>query len=146
MRPDHLPPPPVVRNGPLLEKVAAIIEEMPDRWDQDHFVMTAEEREKLRALWEDEPDLWADDLAALRPVECGTTYCIAGWASVIANPEIEEAQIDEHSGAEALGLDAYEAGRLFYGGFGTKAEDAAEALRRIANGEDVYKVLAEINW
>ena len=105
------------RNAELLEKVAARIEESPQFWNQDLFVD--------------------------RHNECGTTYCIGGWAIKLHDgDEGLKAGVDYPArAAELLGLTENEADVLFFGGFESPVGQAADGLRRLANGEPVRQAM-----
>lgn len=106
-----------MRNKQLLEKVADRIEAEPERWNQAHF-------------------------RSVR--ECGTTYCIGGWACVLSDSLWQ----DEEIAKELLGLTRNEADFVFYNGFSQANHDwahkeVAEWLREIARGGDIEKTAPE---
>jgi hypothetical protein len=93
-----------------------------------------------------------------RKTECGTTYCIAGWAAVLSGAEplwdididdTEEAATALHAGRgdkpyqrsirtiaeEALGISYQEAGRLFPGAL-SRAEALANLDELIEKGKN----------
>lgn len=74
--------------------------------------------------------------------ECGTVACVSGWAQLLADGQVlptwlareDGVQEPEARGAELLGLNRYDAMRLFY----TCTNDQAKlALKALANGEQV---------
>jgi len=66
-------------------------------------------------------------------VECGTTMCVAGWASWFTEGFVMS-QSAWTVGRKALGLDHDDAARLFYG---ASNEQAKSALKALANGERI---------
>lgn len=78
-------------NVALLQRTLEMIELNPERWDQDHWVSTT---------------------------ECGTTYCLAGWAYVLATgvefDELHEPEGIFEQAQAALGLTEQQAYDLFH--------------------------------
>ena len=132
------------RNRELFEKIAAQIEETPDRWNQSH---------------------WATDS------ECGTVMCVAGWAAELTCGLIEiespwgndktmlapAARDERHAalgfdtyGREVLGLTADEADEMFYGSWDEMEEmdvhEAAEFLRAFGRGEAHFGREGAVVW
>lgn len=111
------------RNSALFDKIAAQIEETPDRWDQSLFE---------------------------RHTECGTNRCIAGWAlhleygSVYDYMDNHPERAVEYVAAELLGININEADYLFYNGFEVgpeRAGEVADALRAIGAGASPQEAL-----
>lgn len=80
---------------------------------------------------------------------CGTVACIAGWACVLANPELSVSDADEPAGfnimdtaRDFLGLDPFEAHSLFVPTghvYAATAAQAADVLDHLAEtGEVVW--------
>lgn len=131
------------RNRELFEKIAAQIEETPDRYNQNE--------------WRDTNNT------------CGTAYCVAGWAVALAKGEdwfeenessttvVETFRMDGSSmlttepyvpsalimdtAVEELGIDDEEADVLFAGTWMHEQPigDVAGALRDIANGRSIQE-------
>jgi len=102
------------RNVDLLERVADKVEAEPEQWYQPEVVME----------WED----------------CGTTYCLGGWAIKLAGENPDDASLSRAT--ELLGLSFDESHFIFYEGMGHRLEEhahkeVAEWLRAIARGESV---------
>ena len=110
-------------------------------------------RGSVRMVYDPDPDkeapLWFDLLSwksqwRLPEGGCGTAACVAGWACHLFS-EKSCRELDGEEGEEAaglLGLDAYEAARLFvpwavHGAESTVTPgQAAAAVRKVADGVD----------
>lgn len=132
----------LTRNQALFDKIAAQIEETPDRYNQGE---------------------WRNVHA-----ECGTAYCVAGWAVELSRGEewfkeheqvttIErvnnEGAIEEHqerwvpgayiedTAITELGIEPEEADTLFDAAWmrGQSIDVVADALREIGNGRPIRK-------
>jgi hypothetical protein len=64
---------------------------------------------------------------------CKTTRCVAGWAQWLHQGRVNTVDV-EHFGAQALGLDEYDAARLFYD---TDNAQAVAVLRKIVASEPI---------
>lgn len=99
---------------------------------------------------EEKPELYNQALISCR-TECGTAYCIGGWAMFLSYGETYCALISEpdeslgeiKSARELLGLDFDSADMLFVGSWKPRPGlTVPEALREIANGKSVSEVSA----
>ena len=131
-----------MRNAELFEKIAATIEEYPDRYDQSNWGKSISE-----------------DIVGNFDI-CDTAYCIAGWAVTIEGvaklvglndfvwADDEETRFGADTIAtkarELLGIDSSEADILFhehwlYG----RSSEVPEELRRIAAGA---RIVSQPEW
>lgn len=106
-------------NSDLLHEIADRIEAEPEHYDQDYYSMAT---------------------------DCGTSYCVAGWAIVLAKPEmLVNGRIRFHFSAsphdiaaKLLGIDGDEAHRLFCGASGPLlGHTVPEALHKLAEMGEV---------
>lgn len=118
-------------NGPLLEKIAAQIEETPHLWRQDSYKTYVRNGEEMLTFTN----------------ECETAYCIAGWAVFLTEGEKANTHGYFVEGMNALELESHEAQALFHGGMGSphpcSPGEMAEVLRAIARGVPVDEALPE---
>lgn len=141
----------MTRNAGLFEKIAARIEEEPDRYDQAGWAQfVTPEGEKDTVVGGVGP--------ASDPLACGTSHCIAGWAveltegtrlvpghaagEVTMIPRtavLGDLGVWSDRAREALGLSAVDGDYLFCASWGEdvfeNAHDVADALRKIGRGE-----------
>ena len=109
----------MIRNASLLEAVADRIESDPEHWDQAMFIMST--------------------------FDCGTSFCIAGWAGFLSGKyeDLESQYLwTTVEYRQLLGLTEAEAEFVFFCGMGHKLQpfahkEVAEWLRAIASGEDI---------
>lgn len=81
--------------------------------------------------------------------ECGTTFCVAGWACYLWPEDIPRTDSTDgnawvHAGAAVLGLPRRTAKALFFA-TGYKAPEMAAILRRIADGQSLRQARAAVD-
>jgi hypothetical protein len=121
----------------MFEKIAAVIEESPDRYDQQYFGRS--EFSDLGYLKDFEP-------------ECRTAHCVAGWALILSGDykfigydafmhvggEVITGGAVQHDAAEILGISSKEADHLFAADWMKGHRDGVpEELRTFAAGGNI---------
>lgn len=115
-------------NVERLNKVADMIQAYPEHFDMTYWVRTPTGKD---THWVRASDCAQEDLS-----QCGTTACIAGWACNLWGADVDPGLDVQDAAAAILGLDEYEAYRLFYADF-RDADHAADHLRRMALAAEV---------
>ena len=171
---DHHMLPEEVRNDHrvVAATIADIVEHEGDKWNQKHWAIAndfvaEEQRVTFHRLFLSghpaHPD--DDDETQLIHNECGTAFCVAGWATVLTQPVRLEPRFfgegdgvadlvnpvtgrrlsAEDCGAAALGL-SFTSSRWLFDAIRTQGE-VLSVLRAIAAGEDPNKaVSAAAGW
>lgn len=115
-------------NVRLLRKIAKIIQEPKTK---GQFSMKTWHKDKK----DNEAYNILCDLPKEKQISCNTSHCIAGWAQVLS-PNRDCKQYADTDAQRILGLDSYQAYRLFYAdawpkGFGKWRATPAQAAARI---------------
>lgn len=148
-----------ILNVPNILKVRAAILSNTQAFDMNDFINSDHVEQEA---YDEDKELTGHDIVdqLFREPDCGTTACIAGWATTLAHHESPEAYpvpsamqpwFFSRQGADYLGLDLGSALELFYaakwnddGDTLTQwslakitAEEAAETLQRLADTGEV---------
>ena len=137
-------------NTDLIRKIADRIEHEPDRYNQRVFIDPDEERVR----WERDGD--SEFEVPTPAIDCGTAFCIAGWAMAESDylfdytanefmrPDGTYVTSEIHEGARLLGLHLDAAAILFDSDWRPLNMTPADALREIANSDGSFDAVHEV--
>lgn len=131
-----------MRNRKLFYKVAEAIEAEPHRYDQQSWCSVPNRNwDGLYSGWQSFAPKNSEEVKTV--INCGTAFCVAGWATMIA---IQDGSFDyrdkdlvwEETGREVLGIDREESEWLFSEWWRPDNDmTVPEALRAYGDGEDI---------
>lgn len=125
-------------NKELLLRVKAHILEEPRRLNMSNWMDRVEIGAEIAHIYE------SGSVHIMRQDEvppCGTVGCIAGWAAVLDGVPMDD--IGGWAGREALGLNEFEGGELFYPGYWPNRDDYYE-YKGCGNAQQRAQVVARV--